>query len=148
VEPGPKLAEHLEKARQDQTILVLLVDPWALHLPAYSECAAVYDERDLWNGSVLIPWNEDDAETQNRASDLQDLIDKVFENKATATLRIGKTWAYRGTVSSASQLAAELRRVLTHIRSVIINKAEKPRRAVGPRAIPLPQLSGPGRREP
>jgi FxsC-like protein len=146
LEPGQSLAGQFEKARRDRTILVLLVDPWSLLLPSYAQNATEFDQEQIWHATVLIPWNDNDEETKQRASELRNLIDQVFENKAMEhSLKSGPPLSFCGYVNSKAQLSVQLRGVLRRISQGIITRTSRPRVAVGSRPKPMPQLSGPGR---
>jgi FxsC-like protein len=145
IDPGPGFLDHLLQARTRRNLLVVVVDPWSLALEPYRSCAREYDDHDFWNGTVLIPFNSQDPETQEHEQALRERIDDAFPNKATAyQIAQGKTWAFRGTVSSSKGLAQKLREVLRKIKETLIKRAPAPRKVVGPQEIALPVLTGPG----
>lgn len=149
IDPGVGFLEQLQLTQARRNLLVVLVDPWSLRLQLYRHCAGQYDERDFWNGTVLIPWNGQDAETCEHEQSLLELIDEAFPNKATGhKIAGGKSWAFRGTVSTAKLLAQKLREVLRRIKTTLIKTAPAPRKVAGARDVALPILSGPGGKTP
>ncbi len=88
----------------------------------------------------VIPWNDEDPETQNNRANLRQLLAEVFENKTAA----GNARALRDGINSPKQLETDLREVLCQIHQLIVERAQVVRRAEGEKEIAMAQLSGPG----
>ena len=57
------LVPRLKQAKQARVPVVIFADPWSLRLQRYRELLAEYDDLNLMNCAVLVPWNRDDPET-------------------------------------------------------------------------------------
>jgi FxsC-like protein len=146
--PGEGFLDQLIEARDCRNLLVVLADPWSLELEPYRSCARDYDNLDFPTGTVLILWNSQDPETQEREQALRERIDETFPYKATAPqIGPGKRWAFLGAVLSSKDLAQNLGRVLHKIKEALIKQAPA-RKVIGTREIAMPVLAGPGGRTP
>jgi FxsC-like protein len=71
-----QLIEELENAEETNTIVVLLIDPWSLHL--YKRPMSAYDKTRLSNCGIVVIWNNDDPETQQKRNDLDRQLKQTF----------------------------------------------------------------------
>lgn len=63
LECDANLLPRLKQAKQARVPVVIFADPWSLRLKRYRELLAEYDDLNLMNCAVLVPWNRDDPET-------------------------------------------------------------------------------------
>ncbi len=133
------LVEFLRQARNRNEIVILLVDAWTVRLAEYHELARAYDQQNLLNSAVLIPWNLADAETAEHSEILRIAIQSAFENNCQR--RDPRT--FRENISSNRDLKRELRNVIIETQRRVIEKADVARRATGHGVIVKPVVSGP-----
>lgn len=137
---GPGLRAKLRQAQKKRNIVVLIIDPWSLHVRDFSEHLHEYDELDLWNCAALISWNDEDPETERNRDALKRLLAEVFENKVAAR----NPRAFRDSINSLGKLETDLREALCQIHQMIVERAQVARKAEGEKEIALSQVSGPG----
>jgi FxsC-like protein len=133
------LIEVLQQARSRNEIVILLVDAWTVRLAEFHELVQAYDQQNLLNTAVLVPWNLEDAETAEQAEVLRVAIQSAFENNCQR--RDPRT--FRDNVSSSRVLKRELRNVLAETQRRIIERADVARRATSAGMIVKPIVSGP-----
>ncbi len=134
---SPDLREKLDRARDQNNVVVFLIDPWTLKLRRYQDKADIYDRTDGYNRALLIPW-PDDKETLGSREDLQESVFLAFPTKSR---RQDET--FRGDIESLERLESELRDVIVKTSSRILEVAQNVRRAEGDQIIPKPRISGP-----
>jgi FxsC-like protein len=66
LECDANLLPRLKQAKQARVPVVIFADPWSVRLKRYRELLAEYDDLNLMNCAVLVPWNRDDPETANQ----------------------------------------------------------------------------------
>lgn len=77
-----ELLSKLREAKRNQVPVVMITDPWALFLPGYAEVLSEYDDLNLANCAVLLPWNENDLETAESRQELQQQLRTICPQKA------------------------------------------------------------------
>jgi FxsC-like protein len=139
-EADPDLTDRLEEAGRRRHFVVLLVDPWSLHLPGCATNMSEYDRRDYGNCAVLLPWNNDDAETCARRDELWEVVRRVFPAKTAEE----RPLTFPGPVYSAKEFKRKLGQLLHELKARALTRGPVGRRALGRRAVARPQLVGPG----
>ena len=71
-----RFIEQLREAEKNNTIVVLIIDPWSLQL--YQESLSAYDESMLANCGAIVLWNDNDDETRLRRETLQKNLKATF----------------------------------------------------------------------
>jgi FxsC-like protein len=71
-----QLIEQLEDAEENNTIVVLIIDPWSLKL--YKRPMSEYDKTRLSNCGIVVIWNDSDPETQQKRDDLELQLRQTF----------------------------------------------------------------------
>jgi FxsC-like protein len=66
-----ELVDRLRKAKKANTPVVIFADPWTLHLETYRQLMKDYDDLNLLNCALLMPWNHLDHETARSAGNLR-----------------------------------------------------------------------------
>jgi FxsC-like protein len=115
----------------------IVVDGWTVTLPSYRQILQAFDKEEYFNCSVLIPWNDADAETQRQRAALEVHVQEVFRRNL-----LSNPLYFRGSISSEEDLRAQLREVLIRLRAEIFNQAPVTRSVPGGEA--KPGLQGPG----
>ena len=140
IHPASDLCEKLEQAKEKNNIVVVIVDAWTIRLQSYHDLMHEYDKTSFFNCAVLIPWNNQDDETEQKRDTLETALRITFENKTAAK----DPKSFREEIVSFEQLDNELRDALIEIRRKILETGEVFRKAVGEAIIVQPQISGPG----
>lgn len=133
------LIQRLKEARDANKIAVIIVDTWTLRLPRYREFMREYDEVNLWNTAVLIPWNIKDDETISCRSQLESAVRVAFINKTHPK----DPHCFRDEINSPEQLKRDLEITLCNLRSKIIEVTNDLRKAESDQTIPHPVIVGP-----
>jgi FxsC-like protein len=114
---GPGLIQLLERAESDNSVAIMIVDPWIVRHPQYRDILREFDRFQFRNCVVLIPWNKSDQKTQAARNSLLELLRNVlsrnFEGRKELYFRpvIEEYAALRSAISSAlSDLEALLAR--------------------------------------
>jgi FxsC-like protein len=74
----PKIEELLDRARAEERVVVIIIDPWTLLLPRYAEIMKRCDAIDLYNCVILIAWNRQDPQTTQEMEFLRNEVRKTF----------------------------------------------------------------------
>jgi len=117
------LVDVLREAQSNKEIVIIFVDVWTMCITAYRDFMRPYDEINLSNCAVLVPWNEKDPETQEKSDELRKTLGETF--KYTTEFK-RKTIYYRDSITSDKSLKANLMRTLSGIRSKLMDSAQPP----------------------
>jgi FxsC-like protein len=98
------IISRFREAEKTNTIVVIIVDPWTIHVESYKKFMLDYDKYNFLNCALLIVWNEDDDETKTSLDKLQQTTRKVL-----ARSLLGNSGHIRARVVSAEQLQRELK---------------------------------------
>ncbi len=117
------IVQKLKEAKKKNEIVVIIVDGWTIRLPKYREIINRYDGQLLLNCAVLVPWNEQDNETTQKWSLLQNTLQITFPAKIAAKHPI----YFNDSIRSVEELREGLQKTLSNLQMKIIdaNKAEK-----------------------
>jgi FxsC-like protein len=118
------LVKHLQKAEEDNTITILVVDPWSVKVESYNQLMRDYDRYRLDNCAVIIVWNGADPETAERREELKEALDDVFERNLRVVDEV-----FRDSVQTEEELLTDLAAVIEKIRERLADRS-KPARAV------------------
>jgi FxsC-like protein len=125
VEFGQDLIPVVKQAFDERKIVVLLVDGWTVSWdPASQAILRQFDKSsvDLYNSTVLVPWNDSDLEIQNRRDEILDNVRNVFDFRANL-------WRnpvfYRDGINSLPDLLTAVQNALDSIRSELHKRAPK-----------------------
>lgn len=116
--------ETLERAKERNELVVVLLDPWALHLPQYEALLARLDGVRSQHAAVLVPWEPGHVPPTGHGTALQDKLIAVLGGWADAG-----EYAYRGELTSIEVFADSLQQVLMAVRARVVSRAEVARRA-------------------
>jgi FxsC-like protein len=78
------LMDRIDAAKRENKVVVLLVDAWATRLPRLSDSLRTYDRRPTYDRppepttGVMIPFSNQDLETQQHHIELTGELDKMF----------------------------------------------------------------------
>lgn len=104
---GPGLVQLLEQAETDNSVAVMIVDPWVAQHPDYRAILQQFDKFQFRNCVVMIPWNKFDPTTQaardTLLGDLRKALSRNFEGRKETYFRpeIEDHVSLRGAISSA-----------------------------------------------
>jgi FxsC-like protein len=72
------IVEKLRDAEDNNTIVAIIVDPWAVKLRSFREKLFKFDRARLSNCGVVVLWNDKDDETREAREQLQKLLGQTF----------------------------------------------------------------------
>jgi len=137
---GLAIVSALQQAEKDNSVAIVIVDPWIVRDPYYGRILASFDQFQFRNCVVIIPWNKDDVRTQsekaNLLHELRSVLSRNFEGRKELYFRPGieDQAAFRSAISCAlSDLESLLARYRTPVRSVGVSEF-----------VTLPQLEASG----
>jgi FxsC-like protein len=131
------IIQQLQKATQNNKLVVIVVDTWTLRVERYHELMQAYDGHNALNCILVVLWNITDDETVNNISILNDTILYTFPFKATS--KDPNTFLDR--ISSLEELKRELTPSLNKARMRIISIAKVVRKMEGYQVIPKPTIT-------
>jgi|WetSurMetagenome_2_1015567.scaffolds.fasta_scaffold29925_2 FxsC-like protein len=112
---GPGLVEMLEQAENNNSVAVMIVDPWIVRHSEYRAILRQFDKFQFRNCVVLIPWNKSDpkthAEFDGLLGELREVLSRSFEGRKETYFRPGiedHSALRRGISSALSDLEALL----------------------------------------
>ena len=79
-----KLADALREAKRNHVPTLIVTDAWTLFVSPYAKAMSEYDDLNLSNCAVLMPWNNDDSETAAAQQQLRQLLFAVCPQKASS----------------------------------------------------------------
>ncbi len=75
-----EITELLERSKVRNEIVVFVVDVWTARLEPFRTALIEYDRRNEPTTGVLVPWNPDDAETVQNATELRAALAEALPN--------------------------------------------------------------------
>ena len=102
------LEDLLDQDRLDE-IIVLVVDPWTIRLPAYQNLMKGFDARQPVNSGVVIPWNEEDQENVAADAELAATVRVTFQRLFSDQNR------FRYRIRSAKDFDDAIKQLLAHL---------------------------------
>jgi FxsC-like protein len=102
------LGQRIDRARQRNELVVLLVDAWSPALERHQRALLDYDQRDGLAGAVMIPFNSQDAETLADTTVLQVRLARVLPNLVERGDRV----MLRSNIPTPEQFGADLEEIL------------------------------------
>jgi FxsC-like protein len=130
------LIKHLREAEDNNTPVVLIVDPWVMKLPSYTETMSELDRNRLATSVVLIVWNDEDQETSQTADELREILRKTFPRS------MDLKEVFRTSISSGKALRREVRGMLKSLSDKIMQNPT-PQLPVETTVGSFPQLNVP-----
>jgi FxsC-like protein len=132
-----KLIEKIEFAQQKNHLVIIIVDPWTLQLPnpLYLKMMNLYDRSHFFNCGLLVLFNEEDQETHDHYSLLQEMIEQLFFTKI-----LDNSITFRNDIHSLAQFEQELKEILQQLRERIIRSSQRVRRVEGENFLGKPLL--------
>ena len=79
-----KLSDALREAKRNHVPTLIMTDAWTLFVPKYANAMKEYDDLNLANCAVLMPWNNEDSETVASHVRLRELLFSVCPQKASS----------------------------------------------------------------
>lgn len=128
----------IDRARRDNQIVVLLVDPWSTRMERHHQILNRYDRRVDQPAAVMIPWSSEDAETRSRTPELTTAVGRTFPRN----MRRPHTTTFRPSVLTDETFRSDLQIVLEESRNRVIARGTLRRSLPGPSGS-RPILEGP-----
>jgi FxsC-like protein len=98
------------------------VDGWSVDWsPQYRDVLKRLDERLDYHWSVLVPWNESDADSVARRPQIQEAVNRTFDRHANLA---PNPMFFRSGINSTEELKVALRDVLTRLKEEIKKRAQ------------------------
>jgi FxsC-like protein len=118
---SPRLIEDIRAALDRRHIVVLIVDGWSVHWKSqYRDVLKALDERLDYHWCVLVPWNDQDADSVARRAEITATINQTFDRHANLSRN---PMFYRDGIKSTDELTVALREVLTYLKDEIRKRA-------------------------
>ena len=133
-----RLIERIKEAIAKHKVVVVVVDPWTVRLPHYRELMSDLDQMASSSSVVLIPINEQDAETAQQRTDLEAVVEATFINRTAAP----DPAAFAPWIRTHEELEDELAAKLTGAKMRVLRNDEVVRRAFGRNLISSPPSIG------
>ncbi|MFP3646558.1 FxsC protein [Paraburkholderia sp. SIMBA_054] len=126
---GKQLIDKLREAKGARIPVVIFADPWSAQLEPYRELLKEYDEVNLLNCAVLVPWNRDDPETLDNEKTLLSNLEKACNQKMLLRYP-GHHWK----IGSSDEFRARASMILDEITHSLLANTERAdiRRAESP----------------
>jgi FxsC-like protein len=70
--------DDLKKAEDNNSVVVIIVDPWSVDIDKYKKPMQDYDGCNVINSYIAIPWNERDEESVKLAEKINQNVDRIF----------------------------------------------------------------------
>jgi FxsC-like protein len=112
------LIGRLKAARDARVPVVIFADPWCLKIAHYRKLLGDYDDVNLLNCAVLVPWNRDDPHTAAEEERLLQDLRQVCWQKVAQGLP-GHHWR----IGSSDELRERARTVLDEITMRLVDHA-------------------------
>jgi len=127
------LVEAIQEALDRRQIVIILVDGWSISWGSeYRNVLKRLDQRLDYHWCVLVPWNDDDADSVTNREKIRQAIVETFDRHAVLA---PNPLFFRSEIKSPDELQAAVRDVLTRLKEEVKKRA--------PVAMPVP--SGPNR---
>jgi FxsC-like protein len=133
---GPDLLERIEAASRNNSMVVVIVDAWALAVETYRRMMMSFDRLASFNTAVLIVFGSD-TETAEQYEDLVTQIRIIFPHRL-----LSKDAYVRSDIRSVQDFKAQFIDATNAIRVGMIERAQV-LRTVEDRPVPRPSISGP-----
>nr|MDT0660123.1 TIR-like protein FxsC [Micromonospora sp. DSM 115978] len=133
-----ELPDRIDRANQENHVLVLLVDAWSARLTEHREALRVYDERNEPTTGVLIPLPRADKETEaHRVELVQEVLGALARNnlRGDALFKTG--------IETHGDFDSELQNVLEEAQNRIYRRGRPHRLPPGESPGESPILEGP-----
>jgi FxsC-like protein len=129
---------RIERAREANEIVVVLVDWWITQLDAYQRLLAEIDSKGLGGTAVLVPASGADAETMENRDELRSGLRHAFRRTLDQP---GALW--RGEIGTQDAFDADLAGVIEEARNRLFRDGHSPHPPPGLPAATRPILRGP-----
>jgi FxsC-like protein len=110
------LIKQLQDAARTGQIVLLIVDAWTAPLQRYHDFLQAFDTSVPFNHAVLVPWNEDDEQTQACRDRLKAQLHLLFRSKYPGGQASPR---FRSDIRSVEEFRSALLSALEMIRSEI-----------------------------
>jgi FxsC-like protein len=118
-----ELLKRLREAKKNRVPAILMTDAWSLFLARYGEIMREYDDLNLLNCAVLMPWNEKDTETAAGRRKLEERLKEVCPQKAS-TPPPGHVWdGIRSIEDLRTRTATTLDELRMRLLQLMLNEA-------------------------
>lgn len=132
------LPERIDRAKERNQIVVLLVDPWIASIAGYGDTLLAYDRRNEPTVPVLVALSDQDQETREHRDVLARAVIHSFPNNSMRNDPI-----FRPDVRNPGQFATELGQTLQIAINRLMKRGTVFRVPPGPPAPPRAILEGP-----
>jgi FxsC-like protein len=129
------LGQQIREAKRDNSILIVVLDPWAVRLEWYRLSLMPFDELSSLHATAVIVWNCHDLETAKERAVLEDTLRVTLPSKFS----LKPALQIRDDISSSDELRQRLRDTLVDIQMRLLEIGEAKRR-IGGAFVPKPIL--------
>ena len=133
-----RLVERIQEAIAMNKVVVVVVDPWTVRLARYQTLMRDLDQMASTSCAVLIPVNENDAETAQWRGDLENVVEATFINRTAAP----DPAAFAPWIRTPKALEEEMAAKLAGAKMRVLRRDEVVRRARGRNLMSSPPSIG------
>jgi len=105
----------IDDSRENNRIVLTIVDPWSVNLPKYNSIIKKCDEINSYNFAMMIPFNLEDDETRDNFEDLNSTLLNVCRSKSANTVQ----QYFNNKIYSYNNFCDELAATLIHVKNRI-----------------------------
>jgi len=129
------LVKALQDAEENNTTVVIIVDPWSIKLHSFAESMRAYDSARLSNCGVIVAWNDKDEETIAENENLNTLLRMTFSRSL-----LSKDIVFQPSVRSVEELRDKLAAAIEEVKGKINARGRLLRGEADATDDPFPQL--------
>lgn len=112
---GSQLVTALEQAETDNSVAIVVIDPWAARLPKYRDLLEQFDRFQFRNCVVLIPWNKSESETQSQLA----LLSTALEKALWRNFKGRKDFFFRQDIKDRAGLHGEMVKAIADLEALL-----------------------------
>jgi FxsC-like protein len=135
---GNDFIKQLQDAEDNNTMVVIIVDPWSLMLPTLEQPMKAFDRERLTNCGVVVLWNRQDEETYAERHALQTLLLKTFSRNV-----VSKDITFQPFITNITELRDKLGAAIEEVKTKIYERGRVVRGEMELSFDPFPQLPTP-----
>lgn len=128
------IVEKLRDAEDNNTIVAIVVDPWAVKLKSFREKLFEFDRARLSNCGVVVLWNDKDEETRDARGQLQKLLGQTFPTNLAI-----RDVTFQDDVTSTKEFQEKLDQAIAEVKARVEARGRYLRGEVPP-AAKIPTL--------
>ena len=132
------LIEKIKDAENNNSVVIIIVDPWSVTINSYKNFLSEYDNSNYINSGVIIPWDLSDGETEQTKEAL-----KANLYEALCHCIIGNRSGLHDDIFSIEDFEESISIAIDEARSRIMKFAKVYQKIEGDTSVAFPIIMGP-----